>query len=391
MRRVSYRARYVLMGMELEPLEGAFVDVGEDGVVTGVGRAPGSVNTVDLGNTVLMPQLVNAHVHVLDYPLLGLYGKYYIDDLVGAPYGIKYHFLRRAREEDLTTGLRSVFRRVRRYGVGCLLSIIEYGFRYAELVVKEAQSEGLCITPFAEPSTFRVYVHEGEEDDVDEGFEREVRDFVERGFNVSLISPLNYTKAELKLAAKLTSAHGLWVMTHVSETEDTYADNDMGRAGETLNPANTVMVHLTQLGDEDILKLAPSPIVTCPRSNVELVGKLPRISTMVKRGFRLMVGTDNVALVEPNPWDEIKTLRELLRYGGYAIDDRELLKMVTTNPARWGFGYRIDYGEVMKAVVVGVGYDSVNTDNLIHYLVSRVTPVDVVGLVDGSSLIKFNP
>lgn len=390
MRRISFKSKYVLSGTELRPIEDGVVDVNGDGVIIGIGKVPGSSNVVDLGSTVLMPQLVNAHVHVLDYVLLGLYGMYYIDDLVGAPYGLKYQVLRKMRKEDLIDGLRGVFRRIRRYGVGCMLTIIEYGTKFTEAVVEEAGKEGLCVIPFAEPSTFRVYVREDEEGDVHEEFEHEIKLFVNKGFNVSLVSPLNYTTEELRLAARITAMANRWIMTHVSETEDTYADNDLARALSTLDLGNTIMVHMTQLSDDDLARLSPLPLVVCPRSNVELVGKLPRITTMVKLGFRVMVGTDNVALIEPNPWDEIKALKALLRYSGHVVNDVDLLRMVTTWPRYWGFGFSITGGEVFKAVVIGLGYNSINTNNLIHYLIDRVSPNDIVGLIDGTMYTRFS-
>ncbi len=129
--------------------------------------------------------------------------------------------------------------------------------------------------PLAEPSTFRIHVKPEEEEDVDEVFEDEVKYFVDRGgFGISLISPLNYTMAELRLASRLGGSRGLPISTHVSETEDTYLDNDLDRALNTLVTGNTVFVHLTQLGDEDFSRIPTLPMVTCPRSNIEFVGKL---------------------------------------------------------------------------------------------------------------------
>ncbi|MFP3216636.1 MAG: amidohydrolase, partial [Vulcanisaeta sp.] len=90
MRRVSIKSRYALIGEDLEVVNDAVIDI-SDGEIVGVGKVPGYVNVIDLGNTILVPQLTNAHIHVLDYFLMGLYKRYYIDDLVGAPYGLKYH------------------------------------------------------------------------------------------------------------------------------------------------------------------------------------------------------------------------------------------------------------------------------------------------------------
>ncbi|WP_243679604.1 hypothetical protein [Vulcanisaeta souniana] len=263
MRRLSFKSSIALVGQDLVPVRDAVIDVA-DGEITGIGKTPGNVNIIDLGNVILMPQLTNAHVHVLDYFLMGLYGKYYIDDVVGAPYGLKYYYLRRIKPNSLRVGLANVFRRIRDYGVGCLLTIIEYGAVFTDIVIEEAKRVGLCIVPpLAEPSSFRVYVKPEEEEDVDERFEEEVRQFTDRGgFGISLISPLNYSMAELRLASKLTGSRGGGLISiHVSETEDTYLDGDLNRALGTLVTGNTLFVHLTQLNDDDVMKLPMRPVL----------------------------------------------------------------------------------------------------------------------------------
>ncbi|GAB6947287.1 chlorohydrolase [Vulcanisaeta sp. JCM 16161] len=383
MRRLSIKSSIALVGQELQPVKDAIIDI-SDGEVTGIGRVPGNSNVIDLGNTLLMPQLTNAHIHVLDYFLMDVFNKYYIDDVVGAPYGLKYYYLRRAKPESLRNGLAVVFRRIRNYGVGCLLTIIEYGSSFADVVIEEARKAGLCIVPFAEPSTFRVYVKPNEEEDVDEVFEDELRQFVNRGFGVSLVSPLNYTMAELRLVSRLSSSHGLPISTHVSETEDTYLDNDLGRALTTLVTGNTVFVHLTQLGNDDIAKMPVLPIVTCPRSNMEFVGKLARVGAMVRRGLRPMIGTDNVALVEPDPWEEIKIMRLLM---GRELSSQTILKMATSWAWSWGFGYVIREGEPMRGIALRIDYGGIGIDYAYDYVTTRISSGDVMYIIDGSSII----
>ena len=386
MRRLSIKSSMALVGEDLEPVKDAVIDI-SDGEITGIGKVPGSNNVVDLGNTLIMPQLTNAHIHVLDYFLMGVFNKYYIDDVVGAPYGIKYYYLRRARPESLRSGLAMVFRRVRNYGVGCLLAIIEYGRSFADVVIEEARRAGLCIVPLAEPSTFRVYVRPDEEEDVDEAFEDEVRYFVDRGFGISLISPLNYSLAELRLVSRLGGSRGLIISTHVSETEDTYLDGDLNRALATLVTGNTVFVHLTQLSDDDILRIPALPVVTCPRSNIEFVGRLARVGAMVRRGLRPLIGTDNVALIEPNPWEEVRVLRLLM---GGELNSRTVLKMVTSWAWSWGFGYVLREGESMRGIALRMDYEGVSADYIHDYVTMRTSSRDIMYIINGSSILSVS-
>jgi cytosine/adenosine deaminase-related metal-dependent hydrolase len=386
MRRLSIKSSIALVDQDLNAIDNAVIEI-SDGEITGIGKVPGYANVIDLGNTVLMPQLTNAHIHVLDYFLIGLYNKYYIDDLVGAPYGLKYYYLRRAKPESLRAGLSLVFRRIRSYGVGCLLTIIEYGKYFTNMVIEEAKRVGLCVIPLAEPSAFRVYVKPDEEEDVDETFEEEVRYFVDNGFGISLISPLNYSTAELRLASRLAGSRGLLISTHVSETEDTHADGDLDRALSTLVTGNSLFVHLTQLNADEVSKLPKIPTAICPRSNIELVNKLPNITAMLRNELRPMVGTDNVALIEPNPWDELRLLRYTVARSP-ELKPVNLLKMVTSWAWSWGFGYIMREGLPMRGVAVGVAYGEVGIDHVHDYLLTRLSTGDITYLIDGSEVTK---
>ncbi|WP_243679603.1 hypothetical protein [Vulcanisaeta souniana] len=67
---------------------------------------------------------------------------------------------------------------------------------------------------------------------------------------------------------------------------------------------------------------------------MEFIGKLPKIGIMTKRGLRPLLGTDNVALVEPNPWEEMKLLRVIM--AGTELRPIEILKMATSWAWSWG-------------------------------------------------------
>jgi cytosine/adenosine deaminase-related metal-dependent hydrolase len=363
------------------------VDV-SDGTITGVGRFPGYVDVIDLGNSVLMPQLSNVHLHPLDYFLMGTYGIHYIDDLVGAPYGIKYVELRKKSPEELRGGLRMIFRRMKKMGVGFILPIVEYGVRYVGVVVEEARSAGIITRPLAEPSSFRVYVHEEEEDDVDESFEEEVRLFVENGYWLSLVSPLNYTRAELTLASRIVSAGGGWLSTHVSETPDTHEDGDLVRLIET-TMGMTLLVHLTQASRDELGMVRHLPLALCPRSNSILVNRLPPIGEMMELGIRPMLGTDNLALVEPNPLDEARYLYYASRVMGRPVEPRELLMMITTWAWGWGIGFNITEGQTMRGVAIGLAYNGVDVEGIHEYVLLRTNPGDIVAVIDGDEALRW--
>jgi cytosine/adenosine deaminase-related metal-dependent hydrolase len=98
-----------------------------------------------------------------------------------------------------------------------------------------------------------------------------------------------------------------------------------------------ILVHMTQANTQD-LALALSNkvgIVLCPRSNGILGNGIPDIGTMLKLGFKISLGTDNIMLNSADLLQELdylwKVIKSSSKYSNL-IDPKELLKMITVNP-----------------------------------------------------------
>ena len=112
-----------------------------------------------------------------------------------------------------------------------------------------------------------------------------------------------------------------------SKTPVTYV-NDMG----LLDPL-TIAVHLLTVNDKDleILVRSKAKVCVCPRSNQNLHGKLPDIEKMITAGIQPALGTDSLASCDSlNIFDEMAFVRK--HYPG--LDPATIFSMGTINGAR---------------------------------------------------------
>lgn len=97
--------------------------------------------------------------------------------------------------------------------------------------------------------------------------------------------------------------------------------------------SNTLAVHLTQAGEEDLDLLAGTGtrVCVCPRSNWNLHRRLPPLEEMVRRGLEPALGTDSLASVHTlDLFDEMGFVAE--QFPGLSPDT--ILAMVTLWGAR---------------------------------------------------------
>jgi len=347
---VRLRAKYLLAG-DLELVENGVVEVDDQGVVVGVGKYTGGV-AADLGNVVLMPQLLNAHVHVLD-AVMADRDDLYIDDLVGWPHGAKYHLVKAlVRRRKHIPLLRAVARRMRSYGVGCAVVYAEYAARDVEEVFR---GEGIEALVFQEAhGDFPDYPH------------------------VQVASPVDHPVDYLR---ELRRRYAL-VSTHVSETEDCHEAGDLALALEALGA--DVLVHLVHVTPEEAAAIPPSKtVVVNPRANAYFVGKVAPIPLLLH--LKPLLGTDNVFMNEPDPWAEMKFLHAYAAAAGWRLGEREILSMATV----WGWEKLkcpppIEVGQKMRALAVAAPYAG---DKVLKYLVKRVSHRDLVAFVEGSRIL----
>ncbi len=284
---------------KLERISKAQLEIDDKGRIVGIGKITSLRYDKKVGT--LIPQFHNAHIHILDLELRKYFKTMYIDDVVGAPYGIKYIYLRKREIDKIRKSIEYSLKVTYRTGTGKAWIVLEQGIHLVNVARELLEKYPIEYTLFLEPSIF----HLNPRDEISNELIREVSKIVDMGYNIEIISPLNYSKEELSIIGKIVHSKNLNIMTHVSETADTSEENDLDLAIDILGA--DILVHCTYV--EDICRLKGKTVVITPRSNMFLVGKCNL--KIFRELENVRIGTDNVGLLDPDMWREARTLIRL--------------------------------------------------------------------------------
>jgi cytosine/adenosine deaminase-related metal-dependent hydrolase len=136
-------------------------------------------------------------------------------------------------------------------------------------------------------------------------------------------------------------------------------------------------VHGVQMTEADLARLAArgATVVTCPRSNGHTGAGAPPLQEFYQSGVRVAIGTDSLASApDLNVFAELSTIRALAP----SIPAAALLESATRQGSR-ALGFDADFGTIepgklarLLAVAVPAG-----TDDVEEYLVEGITPEQV--------------
>ena len=335
----NHRAKWVIVSGK-KVLENGCVTVA-DGRITEIGRGGGTHlegEVLDHGAGVIMPATVNAHTH-LELSLLK--GR--------IPH--KENFLSWVKEilclkdgltdKDIQKGLLS--------GVSDL-------YKYGAVLAGDHCSVGMQCpdTDWPVIIRFREYLRlEPEEGLCD----------LNKDKYLSLAAHAPHTTAPelIKRIKDETKRHGRIFSVHLAESpeEAEFITTAKGKWADLLNergvkfsswglPAKspvsylddmgvlddkTLAVHLVQAdpADLDLIAKLGAGVCLCPRSNNRLIGELPDIPAMLKRGIRPALGTDSLASVDTlSIFDEMAFISESFP----SLNSGDIISMATVNGAK---------------------------------------------------------
>lgn len=378
---IVYTARHVLP-VSSPPIADAAVAVHEDRIVA-VGRraevlrSSGSRKQVrDLGDAVLLPGLVNAHVHVeLSWarpadgaPPPGGSFMGWLRDLLARRDGVEAAFARTAAE-------RAVAEMVSR-GTVAIGDVANDAF--AAAIVAASPLRGVL---FQEVLGFRIADAESIVAGAAARVEQVASDpaVIAASDRLSVVltphAPHSTSAALLKALAGRAAAAGGPLSIHVAETDEEdmlLRDGsgpfveflrergawDEGWHAPGLSPVEyldrlglltprTLCVHCVHVAHQDLSKLQARgvTVVTCPRSNKRLgVGRAP-VGKLLASGIPVALGTDSLASApDLDPFEELASLRD--EHPGLA--PAAALRIATLNGAA-----ALGLGKILGSIEVG--------------------------------------
>jgi len=351
-----YRARTVVT-MDGPPIENGAVAV-HDGTTKAVGRFDEVSrllhdDTIDLGERVILPGLINAHCH-LDYSMM----RYAISPQKSFAEWIKLiNASKRAfDDDDYLEAIARGFSELKKWGTTTVLNIETF----PELILKMPRPP-IRTWWFYEMIDIRNRITT---DDVVAGafaFFHQRPDWL-GGFGLSPHAPYTASADLYRLANECSVMTGMPLTTHLAESPEEDAmfrhasgplydflsslGRDMDDCGkkspfalwvDNLSTPGWILVHLNELGEDDFAliterNLGPElHIAHCPLSHRYFSHKKFDFKRLRDLGANICLGTDSLASTGSlNLFAEMRTVQEKEPW----ISPEELLQTVTVNPAR---------------------------------------------------------
>ncbi|MGC9009507.1 MAG: amidohydrolase family protein [Sulfolobales archaeon] len=348
-------ASAALIGEELEIRRNISIYI-EDGEIKSIGLSgfstDSSTKKISLKRGVIMPSLVNAHIHSADIGFEEFGWDLDIDSVVGEPYGLKYHLLN-IYEEQVKNFIKRSLELSLKSGVLVVNDFRENGLRGLRQGLEAAEDIkwGIEYIP-----SYMPIVRGDDYLDLEEIYEAS-----KYTKWIGISSPHYYTPENLKKIDSIAEMRNLWIISHVAETRDVREERDF----ELIKDLRRLkaVVHGIYLSSEDLylLKERGIALILCPRSNMWFGSGIVDLRKIFSAEITLGLGTDNSGWIKPDIWREIEFLIDLLRIQGLALDPREILKIATVDSARI-FGIRNVIEEGGKARFIGLQSEWINTE-----------------------------
>ena len=336
-KRIIHRAGWIIPD-SVNTVQNGYLET-EDGFIKGVYTGSPKEAYIDHGPGVLMPPLINAHLHLELSALKN-----------NLPYDKGFQFwVKSLLEQRQSLGQELLIREAKK----AVADLLGSGTRY----VGEVSTLGITKSLIENSGLGGVFFQEFLGSGIEKGITRK-----KDTLSLSVAGHAPHTASpDLLRALKIQArSEKLPFSIHVAESEEesefvfhkkgAWADfltlrginyqrwgigaktpvaylNDMG-----LLDSLTLAVHLLCITNEDMDILARSQVkvCVCPRSNQNLHGRLPDIERMMTKGIRPALGTDSLASCDSlDIFDEMAFVAK--RYPG--LDPRALFSMATLNGA----------------------------------------------------------
>jgi cytosine/adenosine deaminase-related metal-dependent hydrolase len=363
----------MLYGQDLHFVDKGFICINENGIIIDLGKEDTyrdqhsfiDTKVYDGTGFLVIPGFINSHTHIADSIGKDISISSTFNEMINPIYGIKKKILNKSFEEHLKYFIRTSAISMIKKGTIYFVDFREGGPKGIELL-----KEALTDLPIKSVILGRVEYYFDLKKILKNKKQTKKQDSDEKLVKLSKLSLESLSKV-LKLSDGLglsganentddslkqyenmvkrfnknncSSHNKKLIAIHAAESKSTVqfsksltGKTEVERIINFLKP--DILIHMTHANIQD-LNLALSNnvgIVLCPRSNGILENGIPDVVTMLKLGFKMSIGTDNIMLNSADLLQELDYLWKVIksRPSKYSnlIDPKELLKMITVNP-----------------------------------------------------------
>ncbi len=279
----------------------------EDGVIKKIlNKSP--VKPVARG--MIIPKLVNAHTHIGDSVIKNVSGG--LEEIVAPPNGLKFRVLSKTPDKEIVNAMKKTIDGMFYSGTSLFCDFREFGIKGVRQLNSALKNKKIKCVKMGRPEKMEYH-----KDEVDKLLEKV------DGVGISSVSDWDYS--ELKKLASHTKRKDKLFALHASERIREDID-------KVLDLKPDFLVHMTKASESDLEVVADNniSIVVCPRSNI-FFGSVPNIPLMIKRGLKLLLGSDNAMINNPDMFTEMEFAYKISGLYG-RISSETIFNMVTVNP-----------------------------------------------------------
>jgi len=363
-------ALIVSMGERERIIENGSVAISE-GEITAVGTAAElagieAAQTVSAAGQLLMPGLVNGHIHMGDSLFRGLVEDLPLEPWLERLWVSERKFVTRA---NVALGARLALAEMIRGGTTCALDM----FWFPEAAADASIDAGFRIV------TGPIFFDFEGPDGIEAADRFEVGEtWLQRYAGSPLVTPciephnaLTVSPDGMRAARDLANRHGALFHTHCSETTTEVAIT-RERFGVTpvahldalgILDGPTALAHCVHLTDDDFdrLRRSGAAVLHNPLSNLKLGSGIAPVARMLEEGIPVLVGTDGpVSSNDLDMWTAMRfagLLQRGARQDPVLTPAIEVVRMVTTVGAR-----ALGLGDVVGSIEVGKRADIILID-----------------------------
>jgi cytosine/adenosine deaminase-related metal-dependent hydrolase len=363
----------MLYGKDLLFIHNGFICINENGIIIDVGREDAYLDQYNFTDTkvydgtgfLVIPGFINSHTHIADSIGKDISISSTFDEMINPVYGIKKKILYKSMKEHLKYFMRTSAISMMIKGTIYFIDFREGGPEGVELLKESIQD-----LPIKSVILGRIEYYfnlkkilknkkQTEKKDIDEKLDKLPKLSLESLSRVLELSDglglsganenTDYALKQYKYKVKEFNKNNYLVhkkkiiAIHAAESKSTIkfsklltGKTEVERIINFLKP--DILIHMTHANLQDLTLALHNNIgiVLCPRSNGILGNGIPNVVSMLKLGFKISIGTDNIMLNSPDLLQELDYLWKVIKsqsskYSN-SIDPKELLKMITVNP-----------------------------------------------------------
>jgi len=363
----------MLYGKDLLFIHKGFICINENGIIIDVGREDTYLDQYNFTDTkvydgmgfLVIPGFINSHTHIADSIGKDISISSTFDEMINPVYGIKKKILNKSTKEHLKYFIRTSAISMMIKGTISFVDFREGGPEGIELLKESIQDLPIKsvilgrIEYYFDLKKIMKNKKQTEKKDIDEKLDNLPKLSLESLSRVLELSDglglsganenTDYALKQYKYKVKEFNKNNYLIhkkkiiAIHAAESNSTIkfsklltGKTEVERIMNFLKP--DILIHMTQANLQDLTLALHNnvSIILCPRSNGILGNGIPDVVTMLKLGFKISIGTDNIMLNSPDLLQELDYLWKVIKsqpskyYN--SIDPKELLKMITVNP-----------------------------------------------------------